>query len=98
MFESMLKQEIGFHDLDENRSSILTSQLATSAPFCKGLTSDKFGLLCQGFFGIGLATVLSFYLNWKMALAMLFFVPITFCTGLLLGKSNSNTMVIKNNI
>jgi hypothetical protein len=51
MFKSMLKQEISFHDLPENRSSILSTQLSTSAPFCRGLTSDKVGLLAQGFSG-----------------------------------------------
>ncbi len=49
MFESMLRQEISFHDMDQNRSSILTSQLAYNAPLLRGLTSDKLGLLCQGF-------------------------------------------------
>jgi ATP-binding cassette, subfamily B (MDR/TAP), member 1 len=51
MFKSMLKQEISFHDLPENRSSVLSTQLSTSAPFCRGLTSDKVGLLAQGFSG-----------------------------------------------
>jgi hypothetical protein len=44
MFSSMLRQEIGFHDLDENRSSILSTQLATSAPFCRGLSSVSFNI------------------------------------------------------
>ena len=35
MFESMLRQEVSFHDLSENRSSILLGQLASNAPFCK---------------------------------------------------------------
>ncbi len=35
MFESMLRQEVSFHDLSENRSSILLGQLAANAPFCK---------------------------------------------------------------
>ncbi len=35
MFESMLRQEVAFHDLDENRSSILSTKLSTSAPLCK---------------------------------------------------------------
>jgi ATP-binding cassette subfamily B (MDR/TAP) protein 1 len=38
MFESMLRQEVSFHDLSENRSSILLGQLTANAPFCKILT------------------------------------------------------------
>jgi ABC-type multidrug transport system fused ATPase/permease subunit len=36
MFESLLKQEVAYHDLDENKSSILSTKLASSVPFCKG--------------------------------------------------------------
>lgn len=93
MFESMLRQEISFHDMDQNRSSILSSQLAANAPLCKGLTSDKLGLLCQGFSGVGLAIIVSFYLNWKLALVMLIFVPITFFSGVIAGRSSTNTKV-----
>lgn len=93
MFKTMLRQEIGFHDLEENRSSILATLLATSAPFCRGLTSDKIGLLSQGIAGLGLAIVISFILNWKLALIMLIFVPITFFSGTIAGRSSINTKV-----
>ena len=45
MFKSMIQQEISYHDMEENRSSILTTQLASNPPFCKGLTSDKLGFI-----------------------------------------------------
>jgi ATP-binding cassette subfamily B (MDR/TAP) protein 1 len=48
MFSSMLRQEIAFHDLDHNKSSVLATKLSSSAPLCKGLSSDKLSLLCQG--------------------------------------------------
>ena len=35
MFKSMVRQEIGFHDIDQNRSSILATQLATNPAYCK---------------------------------------------------------------
>ena len=93
MFKSLLRQEIGYHDLDENRASILASKLETSASFCKGLTSDKFGLLCQGLVGVGFAIVISFIINFKLAFAMLIFVPVSFGTGILIGQANVNTKV-----
>lgn len=93
MFQSLLRQEIGYHDLDENRASILASKLETSASFCKGLTSDKFGLLCQGFAGVGFAIVISFVINFKLAFVMLMFVPISFVTGILIGQATANTKV-----
>ena len=36
MFESLLKQEVAYHDLDENKSSILATKLAEAIPFCRG--------------------------------------------------------------
>ncbi len=89
----ILTIKISFHDLEQNRSSVLSTQLATSAPFCRGLTSDKLGLLFQGFAGVGLAIVISFVLNWKLAFIMLIFVPISFFCGTVAGNSNTNTKV-----
>jgi ATP-binding cassette subfamily B (MDR/TAP) protein 1 len=48
MFESMLRQEVAFHDMKENQSANLATHLATSARACRGLTSDKLSLLAQG--------------------------------------------------
>ena len=51
MFSSMLRQEVAFHDLEENKSSILTSKLSSSITTCKGLTSDKLSLMTQAVAG-----------------------------------------------
>nr|QNH67930.1 ATP-binding cassette transporter subfamily B member 1-like protein X2 [Brachionus plicatilis] len=93
MFESMMRQEIGFHDLDENRSSILATQLSMTAPFCKGLSSDKLGILSQGIAGIGFSVVFGLVVNWKLALVMLIFVPITFTSGIIVGRSSTSNKV-----
>jgi ATP-binding cassette, subfamily B (MDR/TAP), member 1 len=93
MFESMLRQEIGFHDLDENKSSILTTKLATYASFCKGLTTEKLSLLSQGFAGVGLSVIVGFLINWKLCLVVMVFIPITFISGVISGRSSTNTKV-----
>ena len=98
MFESMLRQEIAFHDEKQNRSSILSTQLTTAAPLCKGLTSDKIGILLNGFFGTGFSIVVSFVISWKLTLVMLIFVPISFFSGVISGRSNTNTKVNGNNL
>lgn len=93
MFESMMRQEIAYHDLDENRSSILATQLSTTAPFCKGLTSDKFGILSQGIAGMGFSVIFGFVINWKLTFVMLAFVPITFASGIIVGRSSTSNKV-----
>nr|UOU03322.1 ATP-binding cassette subfamily B1-like 3-1 [Brachionus rubens] len=93
MFKSMLRQEIAFHDLDENRSSILATQLSSSAGFCKGLSSDKLKIYVQGIAGVGFSIIYSFILSWKLTLMMIIFVPITFVSGVIVGRSSVSQKV-----
>lgn len=90
----MIRQEIGFHDEDQNRSSILATQLQMYPPLCKGLTSDKFGVLFQGFSGIGFSTIYAFTVNWQLSLVMLIFVPITFFSGVFLGRMSAGNLKV----
>ncbi|CAF0883871.1 unnamed protein product, partial [Brachionus calyciflorus] len=93
MFESMMRQEIGFHDLDENRSSVLATQLSMTAPFCKGLSTDKLGLISQGVAGMGFSIIFGFVVNWKLTFIMLIFVPITFSCGIIVGRASASNKV-----
>ena len=88
MYEAMLRQEMGFHDLDENKSSNLSTQLSTSTSMCKGLTSDKMSLLAQGLAGMGLTLIIGFILNWRMTLLLMVFVPICFLSGAMPGTTS----------
>ena len=91
MFESMLRQEIAFHDEQENRSSILATKLISVPPLCKGLTSDKIGVICNGLMGSGFSIIASLIISWKLCLIMSLFVPITFFSGVITGRILSNT-------
>jgi ATP-binding cassette subfamily B (MDR/TAP) protein 1 len=93
MFENMLRQEMSFHDLDENRPSALSAKLSVHAPFCKGISGEKIGMWCQAFSGIGFAVIFSFLLNWKLSTVMLFIVPFIFISGVLAGKFSLNPKV-----
>jgi ABC-type multidrug transport system fused ATPase/permease subunit len=86
MFESMLRQEITFHDEPENKPSVLMQKLATNASFCKGLTSDKLSLLFQSLGGIGFGLVISLLTEWRLALVMMAFIPISFVSGIYASK------------
>nr|QUF59438.1 ATP-binding cassette transporter Abcb1-like1-2 [Brachionus angularis] len=91
MFESMLRQEIAFHDQEENRSSILTTQLSTIVPYCKGLSSDKVGIISQGIGGMSFSILVALVLSWKLCLIMLIFVPITFFCGVIVGRASASS-------
>jgi ATP-binding cassette subfamily B (MDR/TAP) protein 1 len=82
MFESMIRQEMAFHDQDENKSSALATRLATNVPFCKGLTSDSLNLLCQAVSSVGFSIILGLALSWKLTLVIMPFIPFSFLTGI----------------
>lgn len=83
----MLRQEVSFHDMDQNRSSILSTQLAVIAPRCKGLTTDLIGIYCQGFGGVLFPLVVSFVISWKLSLIMLLFIPIIVISGIIISRT-----------
>ncbi len=45
------------------------------------------------FLGIGLAVIVSFALNWKLAMVMCIFVPVAFGAGVVVGQSSTNIKV-----
>jgi ATP-binding cassette subfamily B (MDR/TAP) protein 1 len=93
MFTSMLRQEVAWHDIEENRSSILATRLAASVPLVKGLTVDWLNLISQGLSGVGVAIIVALILNWKLALVMLTFVPVNFISGMISARASLNTSV-----
>jgi ABC-type bacteriocin/lantibiotic exporter with double-glycine peptidase domain len=90
MFESYLRQEVAYHDLDENKSAILSTRLASSVPFCKGITSDLLSLFCQAVSGVGFSVVVGLVLNWKLCLVILCFIPINIVAGMMNIQSVTN--------
>ena len=93
MITSMVRQEMAWHDQEENRSSVLSTRLAVNAPLCKGITNDIYSIICNGVGGLGLAVIVSLYTCWQLALVMFIFVPISFFGGVISGRSTINTNV-----
>nr|UOU03325.1 ATP-binding cassette subfamily B1-like 4-2 [Brachionus rubens] len=91
MFKSMMRQEIGFHDLKQNNSSILTTQLSSTASLCAGLTTDKLGIISQAVASISFGLIFGLVLSWKFTLVIFIFVPFTFLLGFLVSRSTDNS-------
>ena len=47
LFDSLLRQEVGWFDRDENNSGALTGALGTDASYIRGAVGDTFGLFAQ---------------------------------------------------
>lgn len=85
MFESMLRQDISYHD--QNRSCVLATQLASTIPFAKGLTTDKIGLIAQAFGGVIFPLTVSFIISYKLSIVMVLFIPIIVTSGSVINRT-----------
>lgn len=94
MFESMLRQEMAFHDSIKNRYNVLCTQLAVHPPLCRNMTTEKLGLMLQGIAGVGFSVAIAFVLNWKLCICVSIFVPISFISSYIV-TSTSKTRKVK---
>ena len=88
-FRSMLKQEIGWFDEDENNLGALVTRLSTDAAALKGFTGPTFGAILNGLGALIAALVISFTAGWKLTLVVLCFTPLMMLTGIIQGQQFS---------
>ncbi|KAF8060513.1 ABCB6 [Scenedesmus sp. PABB004] len=81
LFGAMLRQNIGWYDLDENASGRLGSALATDAAVLRGAVGDVFGVVSQNVSLMAVAYGLAFWLNWRVALLITGAAPLVVVGG-----------------
>ncbi|KAL4522645.1 hypothetical protein Ndes2526B_g01010 [Nannochloris sp. 'desiccata'] len=84
LMESLVRQDVGFFDQEENNSSAIVSRLESDALHVKGQISDNFGMAAQVVGALITGFPISFYYSWQEALIMLAAVPLLLITGVLL--------------
>ncbi|GAB9470280.1 Multidrug resistance protein abc superfamily [Globisporangium polare] len=96
-YSAMLRQEIGWFDLDENSSGALVSRLATDSATLQAITSDTLnqGLVNLTTLGIGMA--ISFYYSWQMTLALVGTLPILVAASFVQTQQLNGTVNNKKN-
>ncbi|UJR08519.1 hypothetical protein I4U23_012782 [Adineta vaga] len=88
-FKSMLRQEIGWFDLDENNLGALVTRLSSDAAALKGFTGPTFGAILNAVGAVITALVISFIAGWKLTLVILCFTPLMVFTGIIQGQQFS---------
>jgi ATP-binding cassette subfamily B (MDR/TAP) protein 1 len=81
MFKHILRQDIGFFDINENAPGILTTRLATDAESVRALIVDRIRVVVEGAFMIVLGLGLGFYYGWQLTLVVLAVGPIIGISG-----------------
>ncbi|EFA76461.1 hypothetical protein PPL_10227 [Heterostelium album PN500] len=80
-FRSIIRQDIGWFDLPENSTGVLTNNLATDATLVQGMTSQRLGLIIQNIVTIIAGLIIAFIAGWKLTLVILATVPIIAFAG-----------------
>eukprot|EP01137_Pigoraptor_chileana_P035613 Opistho-2@29921 len=82
-FENILRQEIGWFDLEENATGALATRLSSDASLVRGMSGARFGIIAQAmvsaFGGLGIA----FYSGWKLTLVILATLPLIVIAGIM---------------
>ncbi|TYZ67254.1 hypothetical protein PybrP1_008587, partial [[Pythium] brassicae (nom. inval.)] len=96
-FSAMLRQEIGWFDMDENASGALVARLATDSAILQAVTSDKLNQGLVNVTTLGIAMAIAFYYSWQMTLTMLAVSPIMILASYIEAKQMSGAMNAKKN-
>ncbi len=91
MFESVMRQEIGWHDLKENQASLLSTKLGTTSQLCQGLTTDALNVFTKALSSIGTSFIISLVLNAPLAIVLLIFSAIYFVSAIIYSGHNATT-------
>ena len=76
MFQSMLQQEMGWFDRQENSTGALCARLSSNAQAVSGATGAKVGQIMQGLATLFCSLGLGLYYNWKVGLVSFAFIPL----------------------
>ncbi|XP_054157883.1 ATP-dependent translocase ABCB1-like isoform X2 [Oppia nitens] len=76
VFTAMLKQEIGWYDMQENSTGALCSRLSSDASSVQGAAGSRLSTLCQAVSTLGAGVVIALYYSWKLGLVIICFIPL----------------------
>ncbi|KAJ3207855.1 Multidrug resistance protein 1 [Clydaea vesicula] len=82
-FESLLKQEVGFFDDENNSVGILVTKLADDAGQIKGLTGQLIGSVFQTMSTMVVGLTIAFYHGWQLTLVIFCAMPVIAAAGFL---------------
>ncbi|DBA02133.1 TPA: hypothetical protein N0F65_011200 [Lagenidium giganteum] len=76
VFRAMLRQEVGWFDLDANSSGALTTRLATDCAVLQAMTTDALGRSLVTLCTVVTAFSIAFSQSWQMTLVLLAIFPL----------------------
>lgn len=89
MFSAILRNEIGWFDLDENNSGILVSRLAGDATLVRSALAERLSTIIQNISLTVTAFIVAYIYSWRMASVVIATLP------LLIGASIAEQLFLK---
>ena len=77
LFQSILKQEPGWFDFDENSTGVLVSRLSIDCVSFRSVLGDRFSVLLMGLSSAAVGLGVSFCFNWRLTLLAAAVTPFT---------------------
>ncbi|KAJ0075680.1 hypothetical protein Patl1_33778 [Pistacia atlantica] len=77
LFRSILKQEPGWFDFEENSTGVLASRLSIDCLSFRSVLGDRFSVLLMGISSAAVGLGVSFFLNWRLTLLAAALTPFT---------------------
>ncbi|KAG8380726.1 hypothetical protein BUALT_Bualt06G0045900 [Buddleja alternifolia] len=76
MFSAMLRNEVGWFDVEENSADNLSMRLANDATFVRAAFSNRLSIFIQDSAAVIVALLIGMFLQWRLALVALATLPI----------------------
>ena len=77
LFRSILKQEPGWFDFDDNSTGVLVSRLSIDCVTLRSVLGDRFSVLLMGVSSAAAGLGISFFLQWRLTLLAAALTPFT---------------------
>ncbi|XP_027337796.1 ABC transporter B family member 19-like [Abrus precatorius] len=77
LFQSILKQEPGWFDFEENSTGVLVSRLSLDCVSFRSVLGDRFSVLLMGLSSAAVGLGVSFVFNWRLTLVAAAVTPLT---------------------
>ena len=77
LFRSILKQEPGWFDFDDNSTGVLVSRLSIDCVTFRSVLGDRFSVLLTGLSSAAVGLGISFFLDWRLTLLAAALTPLT---------------------
>ncbi|KAJ9691870.1 hypothetical protein PVL29_011131 [Vitis rotundifolia] len=77
LFRSILKQEPGWFDFDDNSTGVLVSRLSIDCVTFRSVLGDRFSVLLMGLSSAAAGLGISFFLEWRLTLLAAALTPLT---------------------